>query len=848
MSKATSSKQTPSSLLLVSQSLNQNSDISSSGLQTDITKCTYCLNSLGNVSIKCNECKNFYLCLKCFSMSAEISDHKKDHNYYLKSGESFPVFDSEKYWNFKEEMLLIELVEQYGIGNWDEIAKNLPNRIASECEKHFYAYYVYGNLGKFTFNANQKVKSSDNIDSKSSVEKCKRSPDLQTTVLLPPIEMSLEEQRALGYMPLRDDFEREYKNDAESLVSNLAIANNQLQYLFKENKSNQIADDDDQIDFNLKLTLIKIYRECLKERQHHKKLAREYGLINNASALINNLNKTSNSTTNSNDLGFVSEIHATLPPVPSVGRPKKHKPLVNTKDKDMTDLNDKFKKYAQLINVSEYESLIETLRKTRQLSERINELKNYRSLGITKLSDIDNYNRQNLEKQKLKLELRHFKKQTKRMLSYASPNKRSTRFKNLKSSFSTRLHSPSKRIKLSKLEGNLNDNDSHQNHITQLKDNNNTQQDIMTDDLNENNDTNLSNDVDDDDYDNDDEEQEQDEEEDDDNNVDVEDQYLDEDDDLYQEKSDDDDDNNNENEKMNNDSETKDTEEDLSSGGAASSVGSGIINEINTTNIVKRLRRLNSRSTQNNSFVSLRSKRKKNTRSSFMNLSLTENKTCRKLRKKVRNKILDNDIDDNQNETFDEREDIEENNDKDQDGQEIQQDEIEFKGKKRKIISSRSTSRSSSTNSSALSVNSSGNKKAKKENFDIKSTLTRRSSNSTTRLCSLPGYSLLSENEKKLILSIHMKPNDYINIKTLIIKNSLSYRNKIHLEQSNQDQVDLDDSLNECLTKEAKNNKLKSKSFLDSLKQSCPSYFEIPRTIRRRILRFLNDNGWIDLY
>lgn len=32
--------------------------------------------------------------------------------------------------------------------------------------------------------------------------------DSDITVLLPPIEMSVEEQRALGYMPLRDDFER----------------------------------------------------------------------------------------------------------------------------------------------------------------------------------------------------------------------------------------------------------------------------------------------------------------------------------------------------------------------------------------------------------------------------------------------------------------------------------------------------------------------------------------------------------------------------------------------------------------------------------------------------------------
>ena len=56
------------------------------------TKCTYCQNSLGAVSIKCGECVNFYLCLKCFSMSAEIGPHKKDHNYHLKVRRRMRIF------------------------------------------------------------------------------------------------------------------------------------------------------------------------------------------------------------------------------------------------------------------------------------------------------------------------------------------------------------------------------------------------------------------------------------------------------------------------------------------------------------------------------------------------------------------------------------------------------------------------------------------------------------------------------------------------------------------------------------------------------------------------------------
>jgi transcriptional adapter 2-alpha len=63
-------------------------------------------------------------------MAAEIGEHKKDHNYYIKSTLSFPLFDSEKLWTFKEELLLLQFIEQYGFGNWQEISKHLPNRSA----------------------------------------------------------------------------------------------------------------------------------------------------------------------------------------------------------------------------------------------------------------------------------------------------------------------------------------------------------------------------------------------------------------------------------------------------------------------------------------------------------------------------------------------------------------------------------------------------------------------------------------------------------------------------------------------------------------------------------------------
>ena len=173
----------------------------------------------------------------------------------------------------------------------DTFTSNLKNKLEQSFST-FSSLTINNSVG----NSSTELTSATGADTEAAA----------TTVLLPPIEMSLEEQRALGYMPLRDDFEREFRNDAETLLSNLTIANNQLVLLnnstMKQQVSNssclntpgahgkaeqQSLDPDDVVDFDLKITLIQMYRECLIERQRYKMIAREYGLVNNASALLN---------------------------------------------------------------------------------------------------------------------------------------------------------------------------------------------------------------------------------------------------------------------------------------------------------------------------------------------------------------------------------------------------------------------------------------------------------------------------------------------------------------------------------------------------------------------------------
>jgi hypothetical protein len=67
--------------------------------------------------------------------------------------------------------------------------------------------------------------------------------------------------------------------------------------------------------------------------------------------------------------------------------------------KKRRELNDKLKKFAQFMSVSDYETLLENLRKQRQLYARIEKLRHYRSeLGIRALGEIDEYVRAKQER------------------------------------------------------------------------------------------------------------------------------------------------------------------------------------------------------------------------------------------------------------------------------------------------------------------------------------------------------------------------------------------------------------------------------------------------------------------
>lgn len=225
-------------------------------------ECTYCeekVNSKRGIYIKCTTCQDIKLCLECFSAGAEIDQHESNHPYELIDCGSFPIIDES--WKAYEELALLEAIELYGIGSWTDIANAVGTRNPEECCERYLRVYVDNFFGRCAWNAIDK--NLYTVHDHTCAHNRPLSPSLSLPEKHKIVDISREKQIRLGYMPKRDDFEREYDNDAELLVSKLAVN----------------ANDDTELDQDLKIAHIHMYTDKLRERFRRKRIVLEYNLV-----------------------------------------------------------------------------------------------------------------------------------------------------------------------------------------------------------------------------------------------------------------------------------------------------------------------------------------------------------------------------------------------------------------------------------------------------------------------------------------------------------------------------------------------------------------------------------------
>ncbi|XP_022720722.1 transcriptional adapter ADA2b-like isoform X2 [Durio zibethinus] len=103
--------------------------------------CNYCNKDItGKIRIKCAICPDFDLCIECFSVGAEVTPHKSNHSYRVMDNLCYPLICPD--WNADDEMLLLEGIEMYGLGNWAEVAEHVGTKSKEKCIDHYSNVYM----------------------------------------------------------------------------------------------------------------------------------------------------------------------------------------------------------------------------------------------------------------------------------------------------------------------------------------------------------------------------------------------------------------------------------------------------------------------------------------------------------------------------------------------------------------------------------------------------------------------------------------------------------------------------------------------------------------------------------
>ena len=104
--------------------------------------CFFCERKINDMTkVFCVDCKDIYLCVKCFVEGRESQNHKNTHRYKVLDRLDFQLFGDN--WTAREDIILLDGLYQFGYGNWKAISKHIgTNKGMEETERHFHRVYL----------------------------------------------------------------------------------------------------------------------------------------------------------------------------------------------------------------------------------------------------------------------------------------------------------------------------------------------------------------------------------------------------------------------------------------------------------------------------------------------------------------------------------------------------------------------------------------------------------------------------------------------------------------------------------------------------------------------------------
>ena len=219
--------------------------------------------------VVCAVCPNLYLCLECLATGTETNSgsHASSHAYRyavlvaqvnwallaslcttLGACRILPnlskLFLFDKNWNAEEELLLLDGITMYGLGNFRDVSTHVHSKTEAQCLSHYMSVYL----------------KADTPGSSAAGGATAAGGAAAATV--PPSSAHVPKTEIGGYFPLRGDFDVEYDNDAEKLLADMTF-----------------AEGEHATETELKLRILEIYNAKLDERERRKAFVIERGLL-----------------------------------------------------------------------------------------------------------------------------------------------------------------------------------------------------------------------------------------------------------------------------------------------------------------------------------------------------------------------------------------------------------------------------------------------------------------------------------------------------------------------------------------------------------------------------------------
>ena len=297
--------------------------------------CDSCQKDISGLArIHCAECPEFDLCVGCFCGRVEVGGHRMEHRYRVMDMLDFPLFETA--WCAEEELLLIEGLELYGMGNWTQVAEHVNSKSAAQCCRHYASLYSASPAFPLPVSGEEisgvpvskppiffkRMHSRADYHAALAAAAAATPPQPRQG---PPLQSQPLRHDVSGFMPARGDFDAEYDNDAEVPVKDL---------VFEEGDSRDERE--------LKLTMLDIYNTTLDRRLERKKFLFQRKLI---------------------DI-------------------KRQQAIDKKMDKETREMYFKYRVFAKMMTQSDFDDFMQAMIQEQRLKRRIAELQTYIRVGV----------------------------------------------------------------------------------------------------------------------------------------------------------------------------------------------------------------------------------------------------------------------------------------------------------------------------------------------------------------------------------------------------------------------------------------------------------------------------------